>query len=256
MAAFSEQFRDKGLNLNTGCLQWGHSPEFTYNHVITCLISRSRFSSVSLTWNQNEARTYEMEYKGFTKMRQFGGTTGKNMKTGLLSASAISPQPANSGAKWFMTRKPMRHQLKLKAISSTSGSVFALYLFLAVIAIPAGIDRPGHYNNGNTLVGDVFLSYATLTAPLSPLVAMAMYSTYTYIALVGRRRMGLILFAVHYGFALAVAVPFHLHRFPGLAQETALQFTELMARPRPLSTVRNKQTAWNGPGKACPLEQQ
>ena len=66
------------LNANTGHLAWGHSPDLTYNHVVTF----SPFVASIGTWNQNEARTYQMEYEVFVKMREFGGTTGKNMHTG------------------------------------------------------------------------------------------------------------------------------------------------------------------------------
>jgi len=69
------------LNLNTGHLWWGESPDRTYNHVVG-LPELPYFLRQPGDWSQNAARTYQMEYEVFNKMRQFGGTTGKNMKTG------------------------------------------------------------------------------------------------------------------------------------------------------------------------------
>jgi len=77
----------------------------------------------------------------------------------------------------------------------------------------------------------IFFSYAVFTAQVSPLVVIGMYSAYTYIALARRRRIGLILFAAHYGFAGAVAIPFYWYRSPDLFETTRLQIAALGDRP-------------------------
>lgn len=45
------------------------------------------------------------------------------------------------------------------------------------------------------------------------------------------RRAGLILFALHYGFAALVAVPVYLKRSPGLLDATRQQLSLLADRP-------------------------
>lgn len=118
-----------------------------------------------------------------------------------------------------------------------AGAAFAFYLFVADMAIPAPPHAQGHYNIGNALVGALFFSYAPFTEALSPLVAMAMYGTYAYTALARRRRAGLVLLALHYGFAALVTAPSYLHRSPDLIADTRAQFTRLVARPGTASFV-------------------
>jgi hypothetical protein len=130
-----------------------------------------------------------------------------------------------------MTTRSTTSPFGTTALAALTGSAFALYLFLADMAIPAPAHAQGHYNIGNALVGAVFFSYAPFTAALSPLVAMAMYGTYAYMALMRRLRPGLILFALHYGFAARVTAPFYLYRSPDLIAKTKLQFAELAERP-------------------------
>lgn len=65
-----------------------HDPDMTYNHVVTLSDVMSRPGKESLTlssignWDQNEARTLEMEKEVFNKMGSTWGTTGKNQLTG------------------------------------------------------------------------------------------------------------------------------------------------------------------------------
>ena len=125
----------------------------------------------------------------------------------------------------------MRDLSKTRGMSIVAGILFSVYLFLAAIAIPAGTDLPGHYHIGNAIMQAMFFSYAVFTAQLLPLIAMAMYSGYAYIALTRRRRIGLISFAAHYGFAGAVATPFYLYRSPDLFETTRLQMAALGERP-------------------------
>lgn len=130
-----------------------------------------------------------------------------------------------------MTRHPVTDTFRTKVLAALAGSAFALYLFLADIVIPAAGPVSGHYNIGNELVGAVFFSFAPFAAPLSPLVAMAMYSTYAYVALLRRSRPGLILLGLHYGVAVLVTAPVYLHRSPNLMARTKLQLAQLTERP-------------------------
>jgi len=130
-----------------------------------------------------------------------------------------------------MTVRSTPSSFRTTALAALAGAVFALYLFVADMAIPAPSHAQGHYNIGNALVGALFFSYAPFTAALSPLVAMAMYGTYAYMALAQRRRAGLALLALHYGFAALVTAPFYLHRSPDLIADTSDQFIRLAAQP-------------------------
>jgi hypothetical protein len=130
-----------------------------------------------------------------------------------------------------MTARSAPGSFRTTALAASAGAVFALYLFVADMAIPAPSHAQGHYNIGNALVGALFFSYAPFAAALSPLVAMAMYGTYAYMALAGRRRAGLVLLALHYGFAALVTAPFYLHRSPDLIADTRDQFNRLAAQP-------------------------
>jgi ABC-type transport system involved in cytochrome c biogenesis permease subunit len=130
-----------------------------------------------------------------------------------------------------MTARSAPGPFRTTALAASTGAAFALYLFVADMAIPAPPHAHGHYNVGNALVGALFFSYAPFTAALSPLVAMAMYGTYAYMALARRRCAGLALLALHYGVAALVTVPFYLHRSPDLIADTRDQFIRLAAQP-------------------------
>ncbi|MCS0581069.1 hypothetical protein NX784_05655 [Massilia pinisoli] len=130
-----------------------------------------------------------------------------------------------------MTARSTPSPSRTTALAASSGAAFALYLFVADMAIPAPSHAQGHYNIGNALVGALFFSYAPFAAALSPLVAMALYCTYAYTALARRRRVGLVLLALHYGFAALVTTPFYLHRSPDLIVDTRDQFIRLAAQP-------------------------
>jgi hypothetical protein len=116
-------------------------------------------------------------------------------------------------------------------ISIPIGLAFQLYLFLAMISIPPAAPAAGHYNFGNELVAAVFYSYMPFTWMLSLYVGAIMYGAYAYVALARLRRAGLILFALHYGFAALVAVPVYLERSPGLLEATRQQLSLLADRP-------------------------
>jgi len=121
------------------------------------------------------------------------------------------------------------------AIGLVAGSLFAICLYVAAVAIPAATRSTGHYNIGNALLMGVFFSYALFTLHLTAPFGIAMYVGYVYVAVTRKRRIGLILFAAHYLFAALVALPFLLHRDPGLLEKTAIQFA--MLRERPLSLL-------------------
>jgi len=129
-----------------------------------------------------------------------------------------------------MTARSTPSPSRTTALAALAGAAFALYLF-ADMAIPAPLHAQGHYNIGNALVCALFFSYAPFAAALSPLVAMAMYGTYAYTALARRRRVGLVLLALHYGFAALVTTPIYLHRSPDLIADTGDQFIRLAAQP-------------------------
>ncbi|KQQ97548.1 hypothetical protein ASF77_06345 [Massilia sp. Leaf139] len=130
-----------------------------------------------------------------------------------------------------MTIESMRLLRRKRIAAVTAGALFAPYLLLAALLIPAGVDGPGHYDIGNALVHAIFFSYAALAAQLGPVVAIAMYSGYVYLALLRRRRLGLMLFAAHYVIAGAVVVPVYLHQWPNLRETTRLQMIVLADRP-------------------------
>ncbi|NIA54501.1 hypothetical protein HAV22_12735 [Massilia sp. TW-1] len=130
-----------------------------------------------------------------------------------------------------MATRPTQSPVRTPALAALTGAAFALYLFVADMVIPPPSHAQGHYNIGNALVGALFFSYAPFTAALSPLVAMAMYGTYAYMALARRRCAGLALLALHYGVAALVAAPIYLHRSPGLIADTRDQFIRLAAQP-------------------------
>ncbi|QNA99629.1 DUF6765 family protein [Massilia sp. Se16.2.3] len=69
------------LNLNTGHLWWGHSPDLTYNHTVIIPENPAFIREIGI-WDQNEARTYTMEKEVFAKMQQFGGGSATNAATG------------------------------------------------------------------------------------------------------------------------------------------------------------------------------
>lgn len=125
----------------------------------------------------------------------------------------------------------MQASPKTLLISIPIGLIFQLYLFVAYIAIPAGAHPSSHYNVGNELIGAVFFSYTSFASSLSIDAAAAMYPIYAYVALARLRRIGLILFALHYGFAALVAVPLYLERVPGLLDVTKPQVDRLGDRP-------------------------
>ncbi|QNA87916.1 hypothetical protein G4G28_04530 [Massilia sp. Dwa41.01b] len=129
----------------------------------------------------------------------------------------------------------MRSDSKRKIISLVAGCLFTPYLLIAILSIPPAGHMPGHYNMGNNLVAAVFFSYGPITAFLSPLIAVVvsvgMYCVYTYVALAGMRRAGLILFALHYGYALAAGVPMSLHQEPNLIETSRVQLAILASRP-------------------------
>jgi len=124
----------------------------------------------------------------------------------------------------------MRATPKTLLISIPIGLAFQLYLFLAMISIPPAAHTSGHYKVGNELVAAVFYSYMPFTWMLSLHVGAIMYGAYAYVALARLRRAGLILFALHYGFAALVAVPVYLERSPGLFEATRQQLTLLADR--------------------------
>jgi hypothetical protein len=130
-----------------------------------------------------------------------------------------------------MTVRSTPSPFRTTALAASAGAAFALYLFVADMAIPAPSHAQGHYNIGNALVAALFFSYAPFAAALSPLVAMAMYGTYAYMALARRRRAGLVLLVLHYGVAALVTAPFYLHRSPDLIADTRDQFIQLAAQP-------------------------
>lgn len=130
-----------------------------------------------------------------------------------------------------MTARSTPGSYHTTALAALAGATFALYLFVADMAIPAPSHAQGHYNIGNALVGGLFFSYAPFTAALSPVVSMAMYGTYAYMALARRRRAGLALLALHYSCAAMVTAPFYLHRSPDLIADTKDQFIRLATRP-------------------------
>lgn len=125
----------------------------------------------------------------------------------------------------------MQASPKTLLISIPIGVVFQLYLFVAYIGIPAGANPSSHYNVGNELVGAAFFSYMSFASSLSIYAATAMYTVYAYVALARLRRAGLILFALHYGFAALVAVPLYLKRIPGLLDVTKRQMGMLAEQP-------------------------
>ncbi len=120
---------------------------------------------------------------------------------------------------------------KTKVIAVAIACLFAPYLLVAIMTIPAGVARPGHYNIGNNLVAAVFFSYAALTASLAPLVGIVMYSAYAYAALARLRRLGLLLFVIHYAAAFGVVVPYYLSRAPDLITTSHRQWSLLAERP-------------------------
>jgi hypothetical protein len=77
------------LNLGFGHGTYGHSPDKTYNHTVTLAelaskpgLEKFAFKEVG-DWNQNEARTYNMEGELFLAMRQYNtGADAINPKTG------------------------------------------------------------------------------------------------------------------------------------------------------------------------------
>ena len=78
------------ININQGLGHgaYGHSPDKTYNHSVTLLDLARRPLGLEMLlapelgdWFQNEARSYEMEYEVFTKLRQLHDTTGANELT-------------------------------------------------------------------------------------------------------------------------------------------------------------------------------
>jgi len=127
-------------------------------------------------------------------------------------------------------RTPDKHARAI-AIGLVAGPLFAVCLYVAAVAIPAATRSAGHYNIGNELLMAVFFSYALFTLQLTAPFGIAMYVAYVYVAVARKRRIGLALFAAHYLFATVVALPFFLHRDPGLPGKTAIQFAMLRERP-------------------------
>jgi RHS repeat-associated protein len=93
--AFEDTFghRDQGnqpiaLNIGLGHGAFGHSPDKTYNHVVTMeeILGRSGLERLAVAevgiWGQNEDRTFEMEREVFAKLKSYGGTTATNQITG------------------------------------------------------------------------------------------------------------------------------------------------------------------------------
>jgi len=130
-----------------------------------------------------------------------------------------------------MGQAPTNRHTRAIAIALVAGSLLAVYLFFAAATIPAPPQVTGHYQIGNALLMAVFFSYALFALHLSVPFGLAMYIGYVYMAVAKKRRAGLILFAAHYLFAAVVALPFLLHRTPGLIENTASQFAVLRARP-------------------------
>ena len=125
----------------------------------------------------------------------------------------------------------MQASPKTLLISIPIGVIFPLYLFVAYIAIPAGAHPSSHDNVGNELVGAVFFSYMSFVSSLSIYAVPTIYTLYAYVGLARLRRVGLILFALHYGFAALVAVPAYLKSIPGLLDVTKRQMGMLAERP-------------------------
>jgi RHS repeat-associated protein len=66
-------------NRGVGHGYYGHAPDKTYNHTVAphWTLSLGSFG----TWNQNEARTMQMEFEVFGKMRSAYSSTGRNRRT-------------------------------------------------------------------------------------------------------------------------------------------------------------------------------
>jgi RHS repeat-associated protein len=82
--AFEDTFahRDKlnapiDTNRGAGHAYYGHAPDKTYNHIGAASISLGEFGP----WTQNEARTLQMEFEVFGKMRAAYSSTGRNVRT-------------------------------------------------------------------------------------------------------------------------------------------------------------------------------
>jgi len=130
-----------------------------------------------------------------------------------------------------MTAGDARQHRRAIAIGLGGGALFAAYLYVAALAIPAAGPSPGHYDIGNALLMAVFFSYALFTLHLMVPCGIALYVAYVYVAVARKRRIGLALFAAHYLFAATVAFPVLLHRTPGLLGQSAIQFAILRERP-------------------------
>jgi hypothetical protein len=136
-----------------------------------------------------------------------------------------------------MTRQSRAGRVRSFPIAVLAGLLFAPYLYVVNFAIPIGFPKPGHYNVGNVLVQVLFFSYAPLTLMFAVWTGIGMYVVYAYVALERMRRAGLILFALHYGFAGFVMIPYMLYRSPGLLDDTRLQMAKLLHMPGTMLAV-------------------
>jgi len=81
------------LNLNTGHLWWGHSPDVTYNHYVSSP-EKWFFINEPGDWNQNEDRTLEMEKEVFEKLKDYANKNG--------AKAAVQPNENFSDLKVFL----------------------------------------------------------------------------------------------------------------------------------------------------------